>query len=134
MSRFVAVRERLLAGTHLPIALYLGVIGLMFALSPSTAMTDPLPLWEAWAWMASFVGGAGLIVYGTASERSRVESVGHAFHLFGLGLFVALLAIQGAEQGVALAALSAVSLMRMRTLKRSRRAKREARRIIKEGL
>jgi hypothetical protein len=134
MSRFAVVRERLLAGTHLPIALYLGVIGLMFVISPSTALINPLPVWEAWAWMASLVGGTGLIVYGTASERSRVESVGHAFHLFGLGMFVALLAIQGAEQYVALGALSAVSLMRMRTLKRSRRAKREARRIIKEGL
>jgi hypothetical protein len=132
MSRFRVVLERLLQGTHLPIAFYLGFIGLMLAFSPEANLTNPIPLWLAWPWMASFVGGAVAIFWGTASERSRLESVGHAFHLFGLALFVALLYVTGAADGIALAALSAVSLMRMRTLKRSRRAKREATRLLRE--
>lgn len=132
MSRFRLAIERLLAGVHLPIAAYLGIIGLMLALTPDNGVTDTLPAWLAWAWMGAFVGGAAVIFYGTATERSRAESVGHAFHLFSLGLFVAVLSVQGADQGVALSALAAVSLMRMRTLKKSRRAKQEATRLLHE--
>lgn len=132
MSRCRLWGERLLAGVHLPIAFYLGMIGVLFAFAPNADVLAVLPTFLAWAWMASFVGGAAVIFFGTATERSRLESVGHAFHLFGLSLFVALLSVQGADQGVALLALAAVSLMRMRTLKKSRRAKQEATRLLRE--
>lgn len=123
---------RLLDAPHLPIAGYLAFIGAASLISgPTREMRASLPEWLNLAWSIALVVGAVLIVWGVASDRTRAESSGHMFHLFGVLMFAAVHVLSSGSSIVAILALAAVSLLRMRVLARSREARREAGAILR---
>lgn len=125
--------RRLLDGVHLPIAIYLGTVGIFAAVDPGLVDRTVAP-WLAYIWAASLIVGMVMILIGVAAEETRMESVGHAFHVFGLLLLAAIeISVIGFADIVALAALIGVPVLRMRVLRRARAAEREARRIAQEA-
>lgn len=122
--------RRSLEAVHLPVSLYLGVIGVA-ALAGPGVINGAVTAWLAYAWSVALIVGTLLIVSGVCSEKSRAESVGHMFHLFALSLLAAVnLTEVGGSDVIALATLAGVSLLRMRQLRRSRLAQREAARLL----
>ena len=125
--------RRLLDGVHLPITLYMGVAGILALIDPGLVDRAVAP-WLAYTWAASLIVGMVLVVAGVAAEHTRLESVGHCLHVFGLLLLAAVsIATIGGGDVVALLALIGVPLLRMRVLRRARAARREAGRIVQEG-
>lgn len=124
-------RRRLLDAPHLPVALYLAYIGGATAVTgPTRGMAD-LPGWLTHSWSAALVVGALLVVYGVGTGRTRVESVGHAAHLFGIGFYALVnAALLDGSNVVSVLVLAAVAAVRMRVLTRARAAQREAGRML----
>ena len=123
-------KRRLLYAVHLPITLYLATIGIYAAIDPGLVDQTVAP-WLAYVWAVSLIVGAMMIIIGVAAEKTRLESAGHAFHLFGLVLLGAIeITIIGDADLVALLALIGVPVLRMRVLRRARAAEREALRIV----
>lgn len=135
--RLAHARLRLLDAVHLPITFYLGYVGvttLIRGRESTPTLTALLPEWLTYAWSSALVLGALLIILGVAGDRTRAESAGHGFHLFGIGLYVAVnLALIDGDGVVVIVVLAAVSLMRLRILARSRAARGEAARILNGG-
>lgn len=127
------MRRRLFDAVHLPIAAWLAFVGASTLVAgPNREMTALLPEWLNLAWSAGLIVGGALIGWGVAFDATRAESTGHAFHLFGLGLFAVAFAVSLDVGAVAaLLAVSAVSLLRMRVLRHSRAARREAGAILR---
>lgn len=120
--------RRLLDAPHLPITAYLAFIG---AASVTDPLADHLPTWLSLAWSFALLFGAGLIVFGVATQQTRPESAGHGFHLFGLGFLLAVsIAATDLNDLAAVLALAGVSVLRLRVLSRSREAKAEANRLL----
>lgn len=122
--------RRLSVAVHLPVTLYLGYIGLGAAANPD-ALTRAIPDWLTYAWALALIGGALLVITGTASDRTRAESAGHGFHLFGITVYALVhLSLIGGSDIAALIVLAAVPILRMRLLRKSRAAGAEAGRIL----
>lgn len=124
--------RRLLDAVHLPVSLFLlyyGTDALVTRDGPSS-LEQTVPDWLTLAWSVALIVGGLLVTWGVATDRTRAESAGHGFHLFGLSLFFAA---EAADRGdvVAVVILAAVALMRMRLLARSRAARREATRFLR---
>lgn len=127
-------RRRLLDASHLPVALYLGFVGAATILASPGHMGRAVPDWLAHTWSLTLIAGAALIVAGIATDRTRAESVGHAFHLFGLAFLGAVTAFTvDASDVAALTVLGTVSVIRMRVLARSRAARREAGEVVRKA-
>ena len=136
MTRFSdALRHTLmrsLDASHLPVALYLLYAGLITVVRGPSPVVATLPSWLTYAWATALIVGAVLTTVGTLADRNRLESAGHGFHLFGLGLYAltAFLAVgMSGSVVVVILALGGVSASRLHVLHRSRTAKQVATRI-----
>lgn len=126
---------RLLDAPSLPIAvflLYFGVRTVTRGRGPA-ALEQTLPEWLTWSWAGALIVGGVLVIAGVAGGRTRAESTGHAFHLSGLGLYVAvnIAAVDGGD-AFTVTVLAAVAALRMRELKKLRRAQQEKARLLRE--
>lgn len=125
--------RRLADAVHLPVAVYLAYIGATaLTLAPQDSLAGRLPDWLNLVWAIAITVGSVLVIYGTAADRTRAESSGHVFHLFGIGFYTLVHVVLGRELDdvPAVLVLAAVSFIRMRVLRRSRAARREAGRIL----
>lgn len=130
MSRSTDALRRVLMravdASHLPVAFYLFYAGVLTLVRGPSPVVSTLPSWLTYAWATALILGAVLTTIGTLADRNRLESAGHGFHLFGLGLYALLAFIAVGFSGtvvVVIFALGGVSASRLHLLHRSRKAK-----------
>lgn len=127
-------RDRALDAPHLPIAGYLGYVGLATLIGGTPTLDGVLPVWLTYAWSLAVLVGAVLVIAGVLGAWTRAESAGHGFHLFGIGLFTVVAVAEHQLDAGAVSAvlmLAAVSGLRMRLLTRAREAREEANRYLR---
>jgi hypothetical protein len=127
------VLARAFDATHLPVAFYLFYAGVRTVVDGPSPLVSTLPSWLTYAWATALIVGALLTTVGTLADRNRLESSGHGFHLFGLGLYALTAFVAIGFSGsvvVVIFALGGVSASRLHVLHRSRTAKHVATRIV----
>lgn len=123
--------RRLADAIHAPIALFLAWVGARsLAGDTPSGVEVTLPLWLTTAWGAALIVGAVLVLVATATDRTRAESAGHGFLLFGILLYSLANVAAFGHTLVSVLVLAAVSILRLRILSRSRAARREAGRLL----
>lgn len=131
---FKRVMMRALDACHLPVAVYLFYAGVLTVTRGPSPVMSTIPGWLTDVWAGALILGAILTTIGTLAARNRMESAGHGFHIFGLGLY-ALLAflVMGFSSSVVVVifALGGVSASRLHVLHRSRKATRVATNILR---
>lgn len=130
-----AITRTALANPHLPIPVYLAVIGIIGAISgrgiaPDT-LVESLPFWLVHSWTLAIAIGGLFATGGCVTQRTRVESAGLALLLAGIGLYGAVIIPATSGAGVAaILALGSVCGIRMLVLSRAREARQGAQRLL----
>lgn len=115
----------------LPVAAYLGYVGID-GIFDRPAVDPFLPVWLTAAWTLALIAGACLVIGGTLSARTRVESAGHALHLAGMLIYAACYVTSFHVGSVAaVLALAGVAGIRLHTLSDARAAKQEANHLLR---
>ncbi|MGH3500554.1 MAG: hypothetical protein ACRDQA_06615, partial [Nocardioidaceae bacterium] len=97
MTRFRGIRQALLETPYLPVAAYLGAVGIAalvagHAILPDT-LAEVLPAWLATVWTVAVAAGGILPVVGRVVSATRIESAGLAMLAFGAGLYGVCIAV-----------------------------------------
>lgn len=124
-----------LVNPHLPIPVYLAVIGIIGAVSgrgiAPASLEESLPFWLVHSWTLAVAVGGLLASAGCLTERTRVESAGLGLLLAGIGLYGAVIIPATSGAGIAaVLALASVCAIRMFVLSRAREARQGAQRLL----
>ena len=122
---------------HLPIAIYLAVVGWATLLSSDRGTHGLLiPDWLAAMWAAAVAVGGTLATFGGLTLRTRLESAGLVLLTYGASLYGAVFGVKlwPSWTPVALAAaVACMCLIRLRVLHQARRAEKVAATIRRNG-